>query len=247
MSQMRIAVLSDIHGNLAALEAVLADVKDRGADVIVNLGDLVSGPLQPRETAERLMELSLPTISGNHERQLLTQSIDRMGPSDRFAREQLSDGQMRWLQDLPDSLHLPEGALLVHGTPRSDLEYFLETVDADGVRSATPGEVLARAAGANSGLILCGHTHIQRVFRCDDGRIVVNPGSIGLPAYAADQPIPHRMESGSPTARYAIVEQERGAWSASTIEVNYDWNSAARLAAARGRPDWAAALATGRL
>ena len=65
---MRLAILADIHGNLLALEAVLADVATRHVDLTVNLGDLVSGPLQPRETADLLMSLNLPTICGNHER-----------------------------------------------------------------------------------------------------------------------------------------------------------------------------------
>ena len=68
---MRIAAISDIHGNLLALEAVLADVATQSVDVVVNLGDLLSGGVQPRETADRLMELDLPTVRGNHERQLL--------------------------------------------------------------------------------------------------------------------------------------------------------------------------------
>jgi predicted phosphodiesterase len=79
---MRIAVLSDVHGNLPALDAVTADIAGRDADVVVNLGDLLSGAVQPRETADRLMDLDLPTVAGNHERQLLTLSPDRMSASD---------------------------------------------------------------------------------------------------------------------------------------------------------------------
>jgi predicted phosphodiesterase len=62
---MRLAALSDIHGNLPALEAVLADIGRRGVERIVNLGDIVSGPLWPRETAARLLPLALPTVRGN--------------------------------------------------------------------------------------------------------------------------------------------------------------------------------------
>ena len=69
---MTIAILSDIHGNIAALDAVLADIAARGVTRIVNLGDILSGPLFPGETADRLMAMNLPTIAGNHERQLLT-------------------------------------------------------------------------------------------------------------------------------------------------------------------------------
>jgi predicted phosphodiesterase len=63
---VKLAAISDIHGNLAALDAVLAHIARRGVGKIVNLGDILSGPLQPSETADRLMALALPTISGNH-------------------------------------------------------------------------------------------------------------------------------------------------------------------------------------
>jgi len=76
---VKIAALSDVHGNLPALDAVLADVATKSVDVTVDLGDLLSGGVQPRETADRLMELDLPTVSGNHERQVLTLALERMG------------------------------------------------------------------------------------------------------------------------------------------------------------------------
>ena len=85
---MRIAVIADIHGNLGALDAVLADIEGQAVERTVNLGDVVSGPLQPCETADRLMNLAITTISGNHERQLLTFPRENLGESDRFATEQ---------------------------------------------------------------------------------------------------------------------------------------------------------------
>ena len=91
---MNIAVLSDIHGNIAALDAVLADAAARGVDQIVNLGDICSGGLFPQETADRLMPLDLPTIRGNHERQLFG-NPDRMGLSDRHALATLRPDQLR--------------------------------------------------------------------------------------------------------------------------------------------------------
>lgn len=98
---MKIAALSDIHGNLAALDAVLDDVRRRGADVIVNLGDIVSGALHPAETADRLIALDLPTVKGNHERQLLTGERDAMRLSDRWAHDTLRAYQFDWLAALP--------------------------------------------------------------------------------------------------------------------------------------------------
>jgi predicted phosphodiesterase len=98
---MRIAALSDIHGNLLALDAVLADVARRRVDLTVNLGDILSGPLLPAETAERLMVLELPTISGNHERQLLTRAPDKMSASDRHAHDRLTNAHWTWIRALP--------------------------------------------------------------------------------------------------------------------------------------------------
>lgn len=92
----RFAVLSDIHGNLPALQAVLADMHDRGVRHAVNLGDILSGPLWPAETADLLMGLNLPTIAGNHERQLLACQNKPGGPSDQYAFEQTSPLQRAW-------------------------------------------------------------------------------------------------------------------------------------------------------
>lgn len=90
----------------------------------VNLGDICSGALFPKETADILMALNLPTIRGNHERQLLTYSYDQTGLSDRYAYDCLEDKHMNWLRALPESLKLTDEILLVHGIPGNDLEYF---------------------------------------------------------------------------------------------------------------------------
>ena len=244
---MKIAAISDIHGNLDALDAVLADIALRGVDMIVNLGDIVSGHLQPRATAARLMALDLPTIRGNHERQLFGDPA-RMGESDAFARAQLLPEQLAWIAALPATLRLRKDVLLVHGTPQSDLVYFLDSVTPQGSRAATPAEVAERAGAADAALILCGHTHMPRSMRLDDGRLVVNPGSVGLQAYDDDHGHPHVMENGTPHARYAIAEQGAdGAWTAHFHAVAYDWEQAARLALDNGRPDWVTPLRTGRV
>ena len=244
---MKIAAISDIHGNLAALDAVLADIAQRGVDVIVNLGDIVSGHLQPRETAARLMALALPTIRGNHERQLLGDPA-RMGVSDAFARAQLLPEQLAWINALPATLRLRHDVLLVHGTPASDLVYFLDTVTPQGSRAATLDEVSARIGDADAALVLCGHTHMPRALQLPDGWLVVNPGSVGLQAYDDDHLYPHVMENGTPHARYAIVESDaHGVWRAQFHQVRYDWEAAAQLALAHGRPDWVTPLRSGRV
>ena len=239
---MQFAAIADIHGNLLALEAVLADIAQRGISKIVNLGDLLSGPLWPAETADRLQSLNLPTIRGNHERQLLTLPREKMGPSDQYTIDAISPDHVAWLATLPATLALEDDVLLCHGTPQDDLTYFLEEVTAEGVREASLETVTARAVGCNARLILCGHTHLARQVRLGDGRFIVNPGSVGLPAYSDDAPYPHAMEAGTPHARYAILN---GLTDVEHILVEYDWEAAARRAAINHRLDWAKALRTG--
>ncbi len=109
---------------------------------------------------------------------------------------------------------------------QSDLVYFLDSVTPQGSRAATPEEVAERAGTADAALILCGHTHMPRQVRLADGRLIVNPGSVGLQAYDDDHGYPHVMENGTPHARYAIVEQDAdGAWTAQLHAVAYDWET----------------------
>lgn len=249
---MRVAVLSDIHGNLPALEAVLHEVASAGADLAVNLGDVLSGPLWPAETAARLMPLGLRTLAGNHERQVLTERPERMNASDAFTAPRLSPEQREWLAGLPATLWLADDLFCCHGTPGDDLVYLLETVvpggpapDVPGIRLATPPEVRTRLGGLSAGLVLCGHSHVPRAVQCGS-TLVVNPGSVGLPAYDDEHPFPHRVEAGSPHARWALAERDaHGAWHVALRATPYDWAAASSRAAANGRPDWAHALRSG--
>lgn len=245
---MRIAAVSDIHGNLWALDAVLTHLAGQSVDLTVNLGDLLSGALQPKETADRLMPLALPTVRGNHERQVLTVPYDRMGTSDRRAHDTMTVEQVRWFASLPSSLEVAPGVVAFHGSPGGDLTYLLESVDAGGARAATEAEVTARLDGDTDwALMLCGHTHLQRAMRLPAGPLIVNPGSVGWPAYGDDLPYPHVMEAGTPHARYAIVDDASGEWAVSFHGVDYDWDRAAAVAEGNARPDVARALRTGRV
>ena len=247
---MRIAVISDIHGNLLALEAVRADFKTRSPDLVINLGDHVSGPLQAAATADLLMSEAYVSIRGNHDRQLLDRPAGEMGASDRAAFAQLQSRHKAWLEALPAGLSLEQGILVCHGTPASDLDYLLEEVSDGGVRLAPAGRIqsLLPEAVAPLGvttLVLCGHSHVPRVVSIGGGVRVVNPGSVGLPAYDADEPQPHCVETGSPHARYAILDGDRNKWKVDLVAVEYDWDAAAKEAIRGGRAEWAHALRTG--
>ncbi len=245
---MRIAVISDVHGNLLALDAVLSHIADRQVEVTVNLGDMLSGGVQPLETAQRLLTLGLPTVRGNHERQVLETAPDGMGKSDRLAYESISNEHRAWLGSLPLTLEVAPKVLACHGSPTSDLTYLLDTVTPAGARAATEQEVVERLGPEVSWpLLLCGHTHLQRSLRLATGALVVNPGSVGWPAYDDDLPYPHVMEAGTPHARYAIVDDTSGRWEVSFKLVEYDWESAARIAEANSRTDVARVLRTGRV
>lgn len=244
---MRLGIVSDIHGNLPALKAVVADAGR--VDGWLNLGDTLAGPLWPAETADYLMRQGWPTIAGNHERQMLGPDLARMSAADRYAAERLSAAQRAWLASLPVGMNPSPGLHCVHGTPASDIECFLHTVEPTGMREATSEEVASRLGSAlppDTSLVLCGHTHLPRDLTVGRTR-VVNPGSVGLPAYDHDWPFAHVVENGTPQARYAIVMTTGSVWAAELRAVDYDHESAAAKAEAAGRGDWADALRTGRV
>ena len=243
---MRIAVLADNHGNQAALDAVLQDLAAAAPDAVVNLGDHLSGPLEAGEVADLLASRSdWVHIRGNHDRRLIEQPPAVMIPSDRAASEQLNERRRAWLRTLQAGAVLGEGVRLFHGTPASDSEYLLEDVSLGFARLASGPQIRSRL-GHLTGLVLCGHSHVPRFVRLEDGTAILNPGSVGLQAYDdPDDLHPHVIENGSPHARYALVERAGREWRATFRAVEYDWAAAARTARERGRPDWEYHLLTG--
>lgn len=243
---MRIAVIADVHGNRLALEAVLAHIEAARPDFVLNLGDLVSGPFDPAGAAELQMSLGCPTIAGNHERQLLAGGT---GFSDVFARDRLTDAQRTWLGTLPETLSLSDGEVFAcHGSlAGGDLEYLLEDVSSGAPTIDSEEAIRRRLQGIGPArLVLCAHTHTARLVVVG-GVLVVNPGSVGMPAYRADAPTPHVIEAGAPHARFAMVERLASGWAAELRAVPYDFEAAARQAEAAGRAGVAHAARTGRL
>jgi predicted phosphodiesterase len=243
---MRFAAIADVHGNPLALEAVIADIRQQGIDDIVNLGDMASGPLDARRTVDILMALGATSVRGNHDRYLVSQTPDEMWPSDRIAHAQLDRVHLDWLASLPFTVTFRDSVYLCHATPSDDNVYWLETVMPDGVVRMSSVEAIEQAAeGIEQSLILCGHSHIPRAVKLRDGRLVVNPGSVGCPGYRDTAPFPHLMETGIPDACYAILELRAGRWQATFRHVPYDNEAMAALARQHQRPEWASALAIG--
>jgi diadenosine tetraphosphatase ApaH/serine/threonine PP2A family protein phosphatase len=243
---MRLAAIADVHGNHLALEAVIADIRAQGIDDIVNLGDMASGPLDARRTMDRLMALDAVHVLGNHDRYLIDRPPEKMGSWDRPAHGQLDASHHDWLRAVPPTLVFRGQVFLCHATPANDEVYWLETVLPDGtVRMASLEAIEQAADGITQSLILCAHTHIARAVRLRDGRLIVNPGSVGSPGYRDVHPYKHVVEAGSPDARYAILEFTDGAWCVTFRHVPYDHEAMAALARQNGQPELASALATG--
>lgn len=182
---MRVAALYDIHANLPALEAVLADVRQAGVDRVVVGGDVVPGPM-PRETLACLRDFDLPVqfIHGNGERAVLAEMAGtdsglvpaRFRPLVQWVAAQLPPDDGPWLAGWPPTLTVEiaglGAVLFCHATPRNDTEIFTRL---------TPEErLLPVFAGVPAAMVVCGHTHMQ-FDRTVGGVRVVNAGSVGSP------------------------------------------------------------------
>lgn len=206
---MRVALISDLHGNEPALEAVWTDIQRLGADRVVCLGDTATLGPRPGAVLQRLRDLGCPCIMGNHdeflideglihtytEAPIIVQAVD-------WCRAQLSRDDLDFVRTFVPSLEVELGAgatlFLFHGSPRSHMEDILAT---------TPPEALEEMLAGRAATVMAGgHTHIQ-MLRQHRGTLLVNPGSLGLPfkEYVAGRP-PTLMTH----AEYAIVEGSGG-------------------------------------
>ncbi len=182
---MRIAAIYDIHGNLPALEAVLADIAETGVDEIVVGGDIVPGPMS-REVLERLLAVDLPIqfIYGNCEIAMLAQLAgkkltslpEQVRENLAWSGEQFNSEQIQSISDWPKTLQIkvPElgEVLFCHGTPRDENEIFTYRTSDQRLQPAFND--------VNASIVVCGHTHIQ--FQRPFGTMqIVNAGSVGMP------------------------------------------------------------------
>jgi putative phosphoesterase len=181
---VRDAILFDVHGNLPALDAVLAEAQAEGFDRLLFGGDLVLFGPEPAACVDRLRGLGEPlvAIKGNTDRYV----IDRQDDVARWANA-LGDDRLAWLDALPARVDVPEqDALLVHATPRGDEEMLMPETPAS--------EAAAMLANVGQHTLLCGHVHIQ-YHRPVAGHEVINPGSVGMPL------------DGDPRAAWAIASE----------------------------------------
>jgi putative phosphoesterase len=219
---MRVAIFSDIHGNIRGLDACLADLEAQGgADVLVGAGDFCMDGPRPREVLERLSEIGAQCVRGNTDRYISDTHIydDEEAEPLFWQREQLGDSWLQWMRELPFSLSLggsQNALLVVHANPKQDdvhiwpdaPDAFLETI-VEGVAEKT---------------IAFGHLHLPYVRMWRD-RLFVCVASAGLP------------KDGDARANYAILTQRDGGWEAKLRRVDFDVDKVVRDIEKSGIPE----------
>lgn len=183
---MKLAVISDIHGNLFALEKVLEDIEHEKCDNIICLGDLAMAGPEPDKTVELVKQMNWDVVQGNTDKMIvefneemfnaLKGQIPIMANALRNDAEVISDENKEYLKNLPEKLEININntpILLVHGSPRRNNEDISPDLPLEKVEEMVEG--------TDSRLILCGHTHLPCGYQTNSGKTVVNVGSVGRP------------------------------------------------------------------
>lgn len=233
---MRIAVISDIHGNYFAFDAVLADMRHRAIDQVACLGDAIQGGAQPGETVQRLRELGCPVVMGNADAWLLTgketSSNETVSEQQLAVREwslaQLSDEDKAFIAQFQPTIEIMMEAdqklLCFHGSPHSFDDILLPN---------TPEEVFQKVlSGFDAKLLTGGHTHTQQ-FRRLDNAWYFNPGSVGL---AYNWQLPDEQFHADPWADYAIVTSENEQIGVEFRHIPFDTDQLITIIRSSGRP-----------
>ncbi|WP_461633598.1 metallophosphoesterase family protein [Labilibaculum euxinus] len=245
MIKQEIAIISDIHGNSLALKKVLEDINNRGIKTIINLGDSLYGPLDPKGTFELLQKHNVISISGNQDRFIrenLSEKTDFI--TLEYVKSQIDDKVIEWLNSLPFDTIYDDKIYCCHASPQNDSIYLLESLEKDYVAIKDKNEIDALLTHVKQSIVICGHSHVSKIVETDN-KLIVNSGSVGLPAYDDDLPIYHKMENYNPYANYAILNFYDNSIKVDKIAIKYDSESAAKLAELNNRDDWATWIRTG--
>ncbi len=230
---MKLAVFGDVHGNLAALEAVLDDAVVQGADNFVCLGDVSSFGPQPRETLARVKALGCPVVMGNADWELLDAptraTLQTSSPVSfdiaSWCAGQLDEEDQTFVRTFQKTVRLELDGLPVlcfHGSPR-----FYDDV----VLATTSDETLAELFSERAPLMFGGHTHVQLLRRAQDA-VFVNPGSVGLPF----ERLPDGRVQNPARAEYALLEVLRGQPNITFRRVPYDVRTLLKAVQTIGMP-----------
>lgn len=231
---MRFAFISDIHGNLHALDLVQAELQNTQVDQLVCLGDIASLGPQPREVIARFRQLQIPIIMGNHENYLLNPQLTEhhhpwLRETELWCLSQLTADDLNYLRSFPAQLSFDidqnSSLLCFHGSPRSNEEFLYPTV--------SPELLDGVFAGYSARLFVGGHTHIQTV-RQHKGVTLLNPGSVGMPF---EFPRRGSEQHGLRQAEYAIMDITAASLEISLHQLPIDFDYLTQVARASGIPD----------
>lgn len=228
-----LAVISDIHGNLSALEAVLADIEQEGAEQLVCLGDVASFGPQPRETLHLIQALGCPVVMGNADWELLdTPTRETLKAADTtffdiasWCAAQLTKEDSAFIRTFQKTVRLELGGLPIlcfHGSPKSYDDIIVAT---------TPDETLTELFRERAPLMFGGHTHMQLLRRFQEVTFV-NPGSVGLPY----EWLPDGRVRNPAWAEYALLRVVKGQPSITFRRVPYDVRPVLEAAERSGMP-----------
>ena len=233
----------------------MEDIQKRSINEIINLGDVFYGPINPQKTFELLSNHSIITISGNMDRDIKEAQLKKnSNPSAiidnqtlAYVLDNLSSEAMKWVISLPRTLIVDDLIYLCHGNKELDDIPLIENIEPNGVFFKSDHALSKELEDIKQYIILCGHTHIPNFIALENGKKIINPGSVGLQSYKDDLPYFHKMQSYSPHSKYCILEiEEEKLLSVNQISVIYDWKSASEIAAKNGRKDWEQLILTGR-
>ncbi len=240
---MRIALISDIHGNCLALDAVLADIRRQAVQQIVCLGDAIQGGAQPAETIQRLRDMQCPVVMGNADAWLLTgqetssqeQTLPQQWAVRAWSLAQVSDADRAFIEQFQPTVVLPLEAdkklLCFHGSPSSFDDILLPN---------TSQEEFERLLGNCHAMVLAGgHTHTQQLRRVHDDWYV-NPGSVG---FAYNWRLPQEEFHADPWAEYALLTVEEEQMGVEFRHVPFDVERMLEVVQSSGRPHIESTLA----
>lgn len=233
---MRVAVFSDVHANLPAMETVRDHIADHNYDAVYCLGDLGGYASQPNEVQEVIMEMRCPTVLGNYDEgvgfnredcgchYVKPFDIEMSNVSFHWTREHTTDANKAWLRELPREIRFEANdsrVLLCHGSPRSTTEYLFADRSDGFLRQFTNGG----SDEAQADVIVFGHTHVP-FHREIDGVHFVNTGSVGRP------------KDGDPRAGYTVLTMEGKAIRVEQVRLAYDVELAASRLVEAGLPEY---------
>ncbi|MBO0794909.1 MAG: metallophosphoesterase family protein [Ktedonobacteraceae bacterium] len=240
---MPVAIISDIHGNLVALDAVLSAIAGRKIKQIICLGDVAATGPQPHEVIVRLKQVGCPVVMGNTDDWLLEPKLKEWDNEDKrriqemeiWASQQLTPGDRAYLSGFQPTISftLENGKRLLayHGSPRSYREHIPPTMP--------NSDLDAALAGHQADIFIGGHTHMQ-MFRRHRRSLVINPGSVGL-AFDHAWPFDDAVQN-PPWAEYAIIDTLNGVLNVELRRVSFDVQAFIQITLASGMPhaEWSA-------